>query len=109
MNFQRLWEQMELGVEKEQPIEDSVASVIRTGAGVSDSFWDDFILVINNSAGLSKLLDVPEDKIGGWAEKIKSAVDAVRRADSESDPGKNSKLVKTGLPDAEDGENEELP
>jgi hypothetical protein len=44
------------------PADDKAMSAIRTGNGISDTFWDNFLQVINNSDGLSELLDVPAEK-----------------------------------------------
>jgi hypothetical protein len=107
MNFQRLWENMKLGKESEQPVDDRVASVIRTGFGASESFWDDFVKVLNNSEGLAQLLDVSVEDIATWRNKVTDALDKVKAMDSTKEVGKNKKLVKTGLPDI-GGEDEEL-
>lgn len=107
MNFQRLWENMSLGKESEQPVDDRVVSVIRTGLGASDSFWDDFVKVLNNSEGLAQLLDVSVDDIATWRPKVTDALEKVRAMDSTKEVSKNKKLVKTGLPDI-GGEDEEL-
>lgn len=99
MNFQKLWDNMQLGKEPEQPVDGAVDSVIRTGLGVSETFWDDFISVMNNSEGLATLLDVSEEQISTWRPRIEKALAAVKAADDQGDVKKNKKLVKTGLPD----------
>lgn len=96
MNFQRLWESMELAKEKEQPIEDKALSAVRTGLGIGESFWDDFMRLINNADGLGALLDINPDKIGTWAEKIKQGLKQVQASDESEDVKKNRKLIKTG-------------
>jgi hypothetical protein len=88
--------------DKSPKIDDLSMSAIRTGIGVNDSFWDDFLLVINNSEGLSDLLDVPTTKISTWHEKIKHALEKVTNSDSDTFTSKNKKLIKTGLPDDSD-------
>lgn len=98
---------MKLGKESEQPVDDRVASVIRTGFGASESFWDDFVKVLNNSEGLAQLLDVSVEDIATWRNKVTDALDKVKAMDSTKEVGKNKKLVKTGLPDI-GGEDEEL-
>ena len=101
MNFQRLWENMHLGKEPEQPVDDAVQSVIRTGIGISETFWDDFMSVMNNSEGLAMLLDVPEDQISTWRPRIEKALAAVQSSDQTGDVKKNKKLMKTGLQSSE--------
>ena len=100
-SFQRLWENIQAQKEK-SPHDDRAMSAIRTGIGVREDFWDDFLLVVNNSEGLSQLLDVPVTRISGWHDKVKHALDKVRQADASPDPKDNGKLLKTGQPDEPD-------
>ena len=74
-------------------------SAIRTGIGIRDDFWDDFLQVVNNSEGLSALLDIPVIKIANWHQKIKENLDKVQKTDSVPDPKDNGKLLKTGMSD----------
>jgi len=99
MNFHMLWEAMQLGKEPDQPLDDQALSVIRTGMGISDTFWDEFFSVLNNAEGLSQLLDIPVEKIVTWREKIQKAIKTVHKADGEESPSKNKKLINTGQPD----------
>lgn len=103
MNFQRLWENMELAKqlakEKDQPIEDKALSAIRTGMGISETFWDDFLLLLNNAEGLGALLDIDPDKIASWSAKIGEARKNVEASDSAEDVKQNKKMLKTGLPE----------
>ena len=101
MNFQRLWENMELAKEKKQPVENKATSAIRTGLGISEDFWEKFILLLNNAEGLGALLDIDPDTIGTWATKINDARKQVTDADTKEDVNKNRKLVKTGLSSGE--------
>lgn len=84
--------------ESHETTEDKSTGVIRTGKNVDDKFWDNFLLVINNSEGLSELLDVPESKISTWHDKIKNALLRVHATDSPEKPKKYQKMIKTGLP-----------
>lgn len=106
-SFQRLWENMQAAKENNLPQDDKAMSAIRTGIGVRNEFWDDFLLVINNSEGLSELLDVSVTKISTWHEKIKKCLEKVQNADSEPEQKKNSKVVKTGLPQEDDSDSME--
>jgi hypothetical protein len=96
--FQQLWENIQASKEK-SPQDDRAMSAIRTGIGVRDEFWDDFLLVINNAEGLSELLDIPTVKISGWHEKVKKVLDKVQQADGTPEPKDNGKLLKTGHSD----------
>mgnify|MGYP006056577383 CR=1 FL=1 len=90
MNFYKVWESMHAAPD------DGAAEAIRVGLNVRDDFWDDFLMVVNNSGALSELLDVPTTKISGWHEKIKAALSRVREADAQ--PSDKGKMIKTGLP-----------
>ena len=54
--------------------EKEINNVIETGKNIKDSFWEDFLLVLNNSSGLSSLLGVPRSKVITWNKKIKEAL-----------------------------------
>lgn len=105
-SFQRLWENIQLKKESIEEEDDKGMSAIRTGIGVRDDFWEDFLLVINNSEGLSQLLDIPVTKIAGWHNKIKETLDKVKEKDSTPELKKNVKLLKTGQPEMPEENNE---
>lgn len=94
ISFQRLWENIEAS--KKSPLDDKAMSAIRTGIGVREEFWDDFLAVVNNSEGLSALLDIPSVKIGAWHEKVRNTLEKVRQADAVPDPKDSGALLKTG-------------
>lgn len=73
------------------------SDAIRTGMKVREDFWDDFLAVTNDAAGLSALLDVPATKIAGWHAKVRAALAEVKAADGEL--GDKKRLIKTGLPE----------
>lgn len=101
-SFQKLWETMQAAKEPALPQDDKAMSSIRTGIGVRENFWEDFLLVINNSEGLSQLLDIPETKISSWHEKINHALEKVKKADQIPDVKDHGKLIKTGQPEGPD-------
>lgn len=103
-SFQRLWEAMQADKKaaEKSPHDDKAMSAIRTGIGVREEFWDDFLRVINNSDGLSALLDVPTTKISSWHDRVKHNLEKVRQADAVPDPKDSGKLLKTGQPDEPD-------
>lgn len=99
-SFQKLWENMQAAKQSQSsPHDDKAMSAIRTGIGIREEFWDDFLQVINNSEGLSQLLDIPVTKIASWHEKVKQVLDQVQKADATPDPKDNGKLLKTGQSD----------
>ena len=71
MSFRKLWENMnsDKGNKQPQEVDESALTAIRSGIGVNETFWSDFIQVLNNSEGLSVLLDVPIDEISTWRKK----------------------------------------
>lgn len=104
-SFQKLWENIQS--QQEMPNDDRAMSAIRTGLGVNDSFWDDFLKVINNSEGLSELLEIPVTKISKWHANVKNVLEKVRSSDGTPSQKKNKKLLKTGLPNEDEQEDNE--
>jgi hypothetical protein len=74
--------------------EKEINNVIETGKNINDSFWEDFLLVLNNSSGLSSLLGVPRSKIVTWNKKIKEALKQNKQ--KEINLLKKHKIIKTG-------------
>lgn len=93
-SFQKLWE----AINESPPPVDQAQEVIRSGIGIRENFWQDFILLLNNSKGLSDLLDVPVEKISTWNAKITAKLQEVDNADTSIQVKKNKKLIKTGKP-----------
>lgn len=98
MSFRQLWENMELS-KKNGVHDDKSMDAIRTGINVRENFWEDFMLVINNSSAMSALLDVPVVKISSWHSRVKTALEKVQQTDAVPDPKDKGKLLKTGLED----------
>ena len=73
-------------------------------SNVNETFWQDFILVLNNSEGLSALLDTPIEKIITWRKNIENAIAVVEEREGKIEFKKNKKLLKTGLPDDDEDE-----
>jgi hypothetical protein len=94
ISFQKIWENIQSS--KEKSLDSKEMSAIRTGLGIDANFWDNFLLVINNSEGLSELLDVPEMKILNWGQKIKQVLDQVKDVDGSPVVHDKQKLLKTG-------------
>lgn len=97
VSFRKLLENMSL--EKTEGSDSKALEAIRTGNSVRDNFWEDFLLVINNSEAISDLLDIPISKISGWHQKIKEALEQVKASDDHSDNkelNKNKKVLPTG-------------
>lgn len=60
--------------------------IIRKGLNIrkEGDFWDDFIQICNDSNSLSKLLNIPKEKITSWSGKIRSMIQEVKKKDAES-------------------------
>ena len=74
VSFCTLWENMENNSISKNDISDKAISVVKTGLQVDEYFWENFLRVMNNSSGLSELLDVPSEKIAKWHSRIKDAL-----------------------------------
>ena len=91
VSFCTLWENMENNSISQNDISDTAISVVKTGLQVDEDFWENFLRIMNNSSGLSELLDVPSEKIAQWHSRIKDALKEIN--DEIDDVGKNKKLI----------------
>jgi|LakMenE01Jun11ns_1017448.scaffolds.fasta_scaffold9894265_2 hypothetical protein len=71
-------------------------NIIETGYNISDSFWEDFLLVLNNGRGLSDLLGVSRSKVSTWNKKINEAIKDHKNKKTELKVNKKQKIIKTG-------------
>ena len=94
MTFLSLWESMSL--DDLEDTSDLSLDAIKNGINIREDFWDDFLLLINNSTALAELLDIPETKISSWRNIIKNKLDKVQDLNSKVDT--KSKMIKTGIP-----------
>ncbi|MHA2427098.1 MAG: hypothetical protein ACXADB_03610 [Candidatus Hermodarchaeia archaeon] len=114
LSFNRMWELVEqhpdLEGDDEGPLlgsgeEGQAMEAIRSGLNLRKegcgSFWDDFNTVCGNADAMSALLDVPKEKITGWAQKVNDLVSEAEGKDSET-TGKRQEQVPTGAEPAED-------
>lgn len=79
--------------------EDEQSNVIRNGLNLRDDFWDDFLSLCGDAQAMSKLLDVPAEKISGWTSKIHSLVDKINQTDGSDKGGDDrsrSNMLNTG-------------
>ena len=106
MSFRKLWENMNASKDKKasSDVDEGAIAAIKTGLNVNETFWQDFILVLNNSEGLSALLDTPIEKIITWRKNIENAIAVVEEREGKIEFKKNKKLLKTGLPDDDEDE-----
>lgn len=105
VSFAQLWEI----VEKEKgrsPLmgggdDSQVINVVRTGKDLHGDdqtpFWDEFITVCNDSAGLSELLGVSREKIIGWPARIRQALEKLEKHTAESPSERpETEVIPTG-------------
>jgi len=71
-------------------------NIIQTGYNISDNFWEDFLLVLNNGRGLSDLLGVSRGKVSTWNKKINEAVKDYKNRKTDLKVNKKNKIIKTG-------------
>jgi hypothetical protein len=88
------WQLMEHMASDDSPTDDSIEAV-RTGINIRPNFWEDFIRLTGNASDLSILLDVPGEKIAGWASKINKILDQIQQMD-DGTPSSRSKTLPTG-------------
>ena len=90
------------GSEQEGPLLDSGEEstsmrVIRTGLSFDGDFWENFKSLCNDADGLAELLEIPKEKITGWASKIDELIEKVQSKDGEADAeDKKSEVIPTG-------------
>lgn len=104
VSFCKLLEAMEKN--KQSPLMDSgeegeILSVIRAGKDLRQEgdtpFWDDFIMVCNNTRGLADLLDVSPEKIRSWPSKIQEALTKLQTHDVQSpNTETDTEVIPTG-------------
>lgn len=70
------------------------AEAIRTGINIREEFWEDFLLLINNSSALAELLKVPATKISSWRSRVQRYLDLVKSEDDVPDPKKRAKMIR---------------
>lgn len=72
---------------------------IRSGNNIRNpncgNFWDDFIHLCGNAEGMAELLDVPKEKVTGWAGRISDSKKEVENQDSNK-VNKKNRIIKNG-------------
>jgi len=77
--------------------ESSAERAIRTGLSFDGDFWENFKSICNDADGLAELLEIPKEKITGWAGKIDELIEKVQSKDGEKDAEKKqSEMIPTG-------------
>ena len=95
VSFQKIMEHMDVFREEQGDKTDRKATeAIRTGINIREDFWDDFLLLINNSAALAELLKVPSTRISSWRSRVQRYLDQVKAEDDVPDPKKRSKMIR---------------
>ena len=83
-------------IESKNNEDSDILNLIRSGNNLRKndcgSFWDDFINLCGNSNAMSKLLDIPKEKITGLAGKINEFRQLIKNKDSNS----KNRVLRTG-------------
>jgi hypothetical protein len=79
------------GSEEEGP--EKAMAVVRKGINLREDFWDDFLSLCGDAAGMAELLDVPREKITGLSGRIGRLKDKIKEKDST---GVKDRLITTG-------------
>jgi len=116
LSFREMWKLVEqhpdLEGDEEGPLlgsgeEGQAMEAVRSGMHLRKegcgNFWDDFNTVCGNADAMSALLDVPKEKVTGWAQKVNELVEKVEKTDAESEePSKRKEQIPTGQKPTED-------
>lgn len=91
VSFCSLWENMEKTPSEEDKISEKAFSALKSGANIDENFWENFIRLLNNTSGVSELLDVSPEKISKWNSQIRIGLKQLEK--ETEDLGKNKKLI----------------
>lgn len=95
VSFQKMMEHMDVYREEVSDTSERKASeAIRTGLGIRKEFWEDFLLLLNNSAALSQLLKVPQTKVSSWRVRVQRYLNQIEAEDEVPNPKKRAKLIR---------------
>lgn len=70
-NFNFLLERLSSIKDNDHYKEEKIKDLIQLGKKIDESFWDNFLIIINNTEAFGILFDIPEEKITNIYRKIK--------------------------------------
>lgn len=70
-NFNFLLERLSNIKDNDNYKEEKIKDLIQLGKKIDESFWDNFLSILNNTDSFSILFDIPEEKISNIYRKIK--------------------------------------
>lgn len=96
-NFAHLFESMKHRDSNKEFDDAQALEAIQNGMNISETFWDDFLSVMNNSEALASLLGVPSFKINKWRGRVTKYLTKYYEQDTvtDYDVKKKRKLVDT--------------
>lgn len=95
VSFHKIMEHMEVYREGQGETTDrKAAEAIRAGINLREDFWDDFLLLLNNSSALAELLKVPTTRISSWRSRVQRYLDQVQAEDEVPDPKKRATMIR---------------
>ena len=62
-NFNYLFERLANINDKDHYEENKIKDIILLGKNIDESFWDNFLILLNNTDAFSILFEIPEEKI----------------------------------------------
>jgi hypothetical protein len=74
-NFNYLFERLANINDKDHYEESKIKDIILLGKNIDESFWDNFLILLNNTDAFSILFEIPEEKISKIYRKIKKYLD----------------------------------
>jgi hypothetical protein len=93
LNFYQLHEKL---LNESLDSDDELLDIIQAGYNLDENFWNNFLSMLNNSSGLSQLLDLPTYKISSWRGKITKALEKFKKIRNNEEKNKKNKILRTG-------------
>ena len=103
-NFAYLFENMDRNRRSEEQFKDEKAlEAIKMGINIREDFWQDFLMLLNDTESLSALLGIPAVKMNKWYSRVgKYLAKHYDTDDGTFDIKKKRKLIDTKDFDEED-------
>lgn len=88
--------------EKRQHKEEETADLISRGIDIGgEDFWEDFMRIIGDGRGFSSLLDINQQKVATWRNKINNALSKYSSKEDDDFPERPKKRRLVGTDDYE--------
>lgn len=94
-SFATIMEGVRLAQQEKKNRENLAQRVIQKGLNIDDYFWENFMLLLEDSEGLSALLNIPELKINGWYDKIQNHLNSNNKDAFEIEVPSKRRIIST--------------